>query len=264
MPPLALTAANTTISVKAVDLISSALLMLNAIGLGDPLPADDGAWGLECLQRRIDLINSQKQLIYAVNFQVFPCPTNTQPISIGPGAPVNHFVVPNPPVRIESANWILPGTNGNVDLPPMAILSDDEWAQISIKNLKSTLPTALYYSRDPVLGSVYLLPIPNTANNIRLQLWNALGQALALVTSLAMPPAYWSYLMCALATDLAPSYGGRALQAVNDPAFMLQYREARNAITGNNVGAPALKSDAPSSNRGGAIPDFNFLTGQRG
>jgi hypothetical protein len=78
-----------------------------------------------------------------------------------------------------------------------------------------------------------------------------------------MPPAYWSYLMCALATDLAPSYGPRAMQVVDSQSFMLQYREARNAIQGNNSGAPALKSDAPSSGKGKGIPDFNFLTGWR-
>jgi hypothetical protein len=247
----------------AGDLCASALLMLGAVSLGGPVQADDAQWSLECLQRRIDLANAQKQLIYAVNFQVFACPPNVQPISIGPAAPAGHFVVPDPPVRIESANWILPGTNGDVDLPPMQILSDQDWAAISIKNLKSTLPTALYYSRAALLGSVYLLPIPNVANNIRLQLWSGLRQALAVETVLAMPPAYWSYLMCAIATDMAPSYGPRATQMVDSNSFMLQYREARNAVQANNSGAPALKSDAPSSSKGRAIPDFNFLTGQR-
>lgn len=263
MPPLNLTAANSTISVKAGDLCASALLMLGAVSLGGQIQGDDAQWSLEALQRRIDLINAQRQLIYAINFQVFAVPANVQPISIGPAAPVNHFVVPDPPVRIESANWILPGVNGNIDLPPMNILSDDDWAQVSIKNLSSTLPTALYYSRGALLGSVYLLPIPKVAGNIRLQLWSGMGQALALATALAMPPAYWSYLMCALASDLAPSYGPRAMQAVDSQSFMLQYREARNAIQGNNSGAPALKSDAPSSNKGKGQPDFNYLTRQR-
>lgn len=263
MPPLNLTAANSSISVKAGDLCYSALLMLGAVSLGGALQGDDAQWSLEGLQRRIDLINAQKQLIYAVNFQVFPVLANVQPISIGPAAPAGHFIVPDPPVRIESANWILPGGNGNIDLPPMAILTDDDWSHVTIKNLSSSLPTALYYSRSALLGSVYLLPVPNVAGNIRLQLWSGLNQALITNTLLAMPPAYWSYLMCALAADLAPSYGPRAMQIVNDPAFMLQYREARNAITGNNTGAPALRSDAPSSGKGSAIPDFNYLTRMR-
>lgn len=263
MPPLNLTAANSTISVKAGDLCASALLMLGAVSLGGPVQGDDSQWSLECLQRRIDLVNAQKTLIYAINFQVFATPANTQPISIGPTAPVNHFVAPNPPVRIESANWILPGGGNDVDLRPMKILTDAEWAEVSIKNLRSTLPTALYYSRGALLGSIYLLPIPSVANNIRLQLWSGIPQALIPDTSLAMPPAYWSYLMCAITMDMAPSYGPRAMQIVNDQSFMLQYREARNAIQGNNLGAPALKSDAPSSRSGSARPDFNFLTGER-
>lgn len=260
MPPLALTAANSTVSVKAGDLASSALLTLNAISQGDVANADDSSWALECLQRRIDLVNAQKQLIYNENFTVFNFLANHSPNTIGPAGDFN---VPTPPVEIVSASLLLPSGSTHTDLP-LRLLTDSEWAANAIKDLTSTIPTALFYSRDFPLGNIILWPLATKAGSVRLQMWSNIAQALALGTSLAMPPAYWSFLMCALAADMAPSYGTRAMQVVESGSFMQQYREARNAIQSNNSEVPPLKSDVPSSRRGSAIPDFNFLTGQRG
>lgn len=251
---------DSAITVKAGDLVSSALREIGIGAPGEALAPEDSDWGLEALQRRIDLINAQRQLIYAVNFEVFQTPANTQPITIGPGA---QFDFPAPPIRIESATWILPSGGTNIDLPPMRILTDQEWAEVSIKNLTSTLPTALYYSRGASVGNINLLPIPNVSQQIRLQLWSALSQALALATNLSLPPGYWMYLLCAVASDVAHSYGPEQSEAVSSPSFMLKYREASNAIRQNNQTTPPLKSDAPNSRRGSVIPDYNFLTGFR-
>lgn len=261
MPSLPLTALNQTVAVGAGDLVSSAFRDIGVGSAGEALQAEDSDWGLENLQRRIDLVNAQRRLIYAVDFHVFTTPANTQPITIGPGS---QFVLPEVPIRIESANWILPGTNGDIDLQPMQILSDQEWSEVTIKNLKSTLPTALYYSRGATQGNIYLLPIPSQGNQIRLQLWTGISQALALGTKIGMPPAYWTFLMCAIAADAAPSYGDEAMQRVASPAFQAKYREARNAIQDNNNDVPRMKSGVPSGGKGRVIPDFNWLTGKRG
>jgi len=255
------TNANVSVSVAPEDLISDALLELGIGAAGETLQPEQVAQGLNALQRRIDLINAQKRLIYAVNFEVFTTPANTQPIPIGPGQTFN---VPDAPVFIESANWILPGTNGDVDLPPMRILTDSEWAQVTIKNLTNTLPTSLYYSRGASVGNIYLLPIPTVSEQIRLQLWSSLSQAIDDTTAIGLPPGYWMYLVCALASDLAPSYGQEFMAIVQSEPFMLKYREARSAITANNSGAPPLQSDVPSNRQRSNIPDYNFLTGIRG
>lgn len=254
------TAANANVSVAPSDLIVSAFKELGVGGQGEALQAEDQANGREAVQRRIDLVNAQKPLIYAVNFTLFNTPPNTSPITIGPGQTFN---VPSVPVRIKSASWLLP--SGPVDLPVMNDLSDDEYAEIALKSLTSTLPTALYYSRGAAVGNIFLLPIPTQGNQIRLQLWNPLAQAIDLNTPLALPPAYWMYLVCAVASDLAPSYGPQALEFVNSPSFMLKYHEASDAIRSNNQQTPPMRSGIPSSksNRS-AIPDYNFLTGYRG
>lgn len=260
MPSLPLTAANTTISAKAGDIGASALVEIGVIAPGEAMPGDQAGWVLESLQRRIDLINAQKQLIYAVNFQTFLTPASTQPITIGPGA---QFNVPDPPVRIESANWILPAGSSNIDLKPLWILTDQDWAQVSIKNLTSTLPTALYYSRGPAVGNIYLHPIPTVSQNIRLQLWSGLGQALAVGTNLSLPPAYWAYLVSALASDVAPGFGPNAVEIAQSAPFLMKYREARQAISGNNNVAPRVRTDVPGSKQSGVVPDFNYLTGSK-
>lgn len=259
MPPVTLTTANQTISVKVGDLIISALLMMGAAAPGEAISADDSNWGLENLQRRIDLINAQKPLIYNINFVLFNFLANHSPITIGPAGDFN---VANPPVEIASAALVLTTGGSSYDLP-IQVLKQSEWAGIALKSLTSTLPTAIFYSREFPLGNIYPWPIPKQANQMRLELWSNFSQAIDLNTNLAMPPAYWSFLLCTLALDMAPPFGAEAITRVQSPAFLQQYREARNAIQSNNGEVPPLASDVPSGRHGSAIPDFNYLTRQR-
>lgn len=262
MPPLNLTAANTTVSVKAGDLVSSALTDLEVLAQGENAQPGDSTWGLENLQRRIDLINAQRSLIFSESFPTFNLPTNTQPIPIGPAATFN---VPAPPVRI--VNWTLILINGTTQVEiPGDVLTESEWAQVQIKNLASTFPTHLYYERDFASGvnNLFFWPVPTQGGNkVRLRVWNNLPQALSAVTALALPSAYWMFLLCSLASDMAPSYGPQALEKVQSEAFKQRFRESRNAIVDNNAAVPPLVSDAPIKDRTGSIPDFNYLTGYR-
>lgn len=259
MPPLNLSAANSAISVKAGDLVVSSLTEIGAADLGQNVAPQDSQWGLECLQRRIDLINAQRKLIYAETFPTFPLVLNTQPITIGPGG---QFNLPVAPVRIKDWSLILNGTNPAVEIPGM-VLTESEWATVGIKNLGSTLATHLYYERQFPLGSLYFWPVPSQANSVRLRIWNALPQALSVLTQLAMPPAYWMYLVCCVASDLAPSFGEAAIALANSAPFLAKYREARNSIIDNTQDVPPLVTDAPLDDRNNSIPDFNFLTGYR-
>lgn len=248
------TAQNTTVSVKVGDLCDSILRELGVTAQGENSSAGNSNWVLENLQRRIDLVNAQRQLIYAETFPVFNLLTNTQPITIGPGG---QFVLPAPPIRIVGCSLIL---TGGVEIE-MQMLTEAQWEEVSIKGLTSTIAVALYYERQFPLGNLYFWPVPTQANQVRLRIWQNLPQALSLVTALALPPAYWAYLVCAGAFDSAVSYGMAAMQRVGSEVFKSKYREALNAIKDNNADVPPLKSGVPSGHKGSVIPDFNFLTG---
>lgn len=266
MARLNLTSGNQTVSVVASDLATSILQEIDVVAGSEVASGNDLTWVLENLQRRIDLINADRRLIYAETFPVFTLLTNTQPIEIGPTVPAGHFVMSQPPIRIADASLLLTvgggGGNGTVEVP-ILVLDENQWADVSIKNLTSTLCTAVYYERQFPNGNLFFWPIPTQENQVRLRTWVNLPQVLQASTSLALPPGYWMYLLCAVASDVAPSFGAPALQRIGSQPFIVKYREARNAIVDNNKSVPPLVSDAPQSRKGSSIPDYNFLTGWR-
>lgn len=252
------TANDTAVSAKASELYTSAFREIGIGAPGEALSAEDAAWGLEKLQRLIDRINAREQMIYNVNFALFTLPTNQQPITIGPGGT---FDVAQRPVKIASASLVLTSSPTAVDVP-LGVRDNAWWRAQRVKGLTSTLPTDIYYSPDTPLGNLYPWPIPTQGNDIRLEMWVNLTQAINGNTLLALPPAYWDYLVLQLATDLAPSYAEEAVQAAANLAPQL--REAKKIIQGNNITSPRMSTaEAGQTSRKGRAPDFNYYTGGR-
>ena len=254
------TAGNSSVTAKASELYTSAFRELDIGAQGEVLSAEDAAWGLEKLQRLIDRINARGPMIYNVNFSLFTLPTNTQPITIGPGGT---FDVAQRPIKIASATLVLSGTSPAVEYP-LGVQDNQWWRSQAVKALTSTLPTDIYYSPDNPLGNIYPWPIPTTENQIRLELWVALSQAINGATNLGMPPAYWDYVVMTLASDLAHSYGPEAMQLVSAPGFQRAFKEAQKAVEANNIKSPRMSTaEAGQSPRDGRRGDFNYYTGQR-
>lgn len=253
------TAGNNAVSVAPIDLITSAFYEINALAAGETPSAEDGAWGLEKLQRLIDRFNAMREIIFSANFNLFTLIPNHSPHTIGP---TGDFATPIRPTKILSASFVLNGGSSNpVDLP-VFIRDDEWWAANPLKSLTSSVVTDLYYSPDAVNGSLYFYPISNVAFPVRLEYWSSLAQAINLTTKLGFVQGYWDAIVLSLAIDLFPSYpaAGPAVYQIlreNQKAAMM-------AIFGNNDGPPRIDTNSgmPGTSNSGR-PDFNFLTGMR-
>lgn len=252
------TSGNSSVTAKAIELATSALMELNIVPQGQAASAGDAAWALEKLQRVIDRINARREMIYNVNFSQFTLITNKQPITIGPGG---DFDVPLRPVRLVSCQLVLTDNSPNVTIP-MGVQDDDWWAANQIKKLTSTLPTDVYYSPDTPLGNLNFWPIPTAVNDVILETWVGITQAVGLTTNIALPPAYWDYLVLTVARDLASSYGPTQIEIVSSAAFQATYRDAVKAMESNNETSHRLQSGVPKSGGRSVRPGFDFLTGR--
>jgi hypothetical protein len=256
--PQAFTAGNWSVSVKPIDLISAALQEISVIDPNEPLSARDAAWGLEKLQRIIDQWNAKREMIYAISFSLFNLIANHSPHTIGP---LGDFNIPQRPVRMESASFILnPNSNNPIDAPLIRIRDADWWAANPLKQLSTSIVTDLYYSPNIPLGQCFFYPICNIANPVRLEYWTGISQAINLATGLALPTAYWDALVLSLAKSLAPSFE-KSLSA----EFRDNYYEAMKAVLDNNDAPPRIDTNSggmPGSASTGR-PDFDFLTGMR-
>jgi hypothetical protein len=255
--PTVLTPGNAAVQVTPQRLITSALMEPGILAAGEKLSAQDGAWGLEKLQRLIDQFNARRELIFSVGFNLFTTVANLAPHTIGPGG---NFNVPIRPVQIISASFLLnTGSNNPVDTP-IRIRDEAWWAANPLKSLTSSIITDLYYDPAPQLGNLNLYPICNVANPVRLEYWNSLPQAVNLQTVLGFVQGYWDAIVLDLAVRLCPSYNRPV------PADLQKQRDAAmSAIFANNDKAPRINTESsgmPSARRSGR-PDFNFLTGMR-
>lgn len=215
--------------VKTIDLITAALQEINVTGAGQVASAEDSEWGLQKLQRIVDLFNAKRALISGVSFARFTLIANHPIHTIGPKG---DFDLPQRPVSIASWALILAGGT-EIDLTHSAVRDDDWWAGVGPKGLTSNLPTDLYYSADSPLGSCYFWPVPTVARDVRLELWANLSMPLTMQTILAMPPGYWDALVTTLAVRLCPSFS----KAV-PPDLREDQRQAIQAIESNNLKSP--------------------------
>lgn len=256
-PPVA---AN-SLTISALDLITAAMQEIGANAPGEPVSPEDMTSVLKKLQMLIDGYNARRPMIFNVDFKEFTLPVNTQPVTIGPGTsnPPANFQVIQRPIEILSATLIL---NGGTDGPqqvevPLMIRDDDWWAQQSIKNLTSTLPTDLYYSPSWPNGQLYFWPIPTAVNNVRLELRSILVEVTNYNQAFTLPPGYWSLVVYDLADSIANLF-----ERPSSPDLQRRLLAARKAVESNNITSPRMASDSPSQkSTQRSRPDFNFLTG---
>lgn len=241
--------------IRALDIVEASMFEINVLPAGDDLSPENGAWGLQKLQRLLDKMNATRQAIYAVSFGLFTTTPNLAPHTMGPGGIFN--VTPRP-VRINSFSWIFnPGNGANATETPMKVVDADWWAAQPNKSLTSSISEYLYYDPQVPLGNVNFWPIPNIANQVRLETWTGLTVPIALSTLLTYPQGYWDAIVLTLAVELCSSFDKEP-----SPTLGERQKEAMRIVMGNNAHPPRIRTDdsMPQSGRGGR-PDYNFLTG---
>lgn len=253
---MAITPANSAISVAPQDLIRSALLESGIVAPEDKLTAQDAAWGLEKLQRLIDQWNARRELIFSTSFTLYTLLANHGPHTIGPGGDFN---VPIRPVTVVSASFLINSGSNPVE-EPMQMRDDQWWAANPLKTLTSAICTDLYYDAAAPLGNLNFYPICTVGAPVRLETWSSLAQAVSQTAKLGFVQGYWEAIVLDLGMALCSSYNRTAPQEMRE-----RWNRAMRIIEGNNNKPPTITtggSGMPGSRANGK-PDYNFLTGMR-
>lgn len=243
--------------ILASDVIAAAYREINVLPIGEPLPNDLAAHGLDKLQRWTDLCNANKEVIFTTAFTPYTLQANHGPHTIGP---TGDFIVTARPVEIYSAAFILNSGSSNPVDAPISIRDDDWWAANPLKSLVSSIVTDLYYDPQIPNGNLNFWPICNISNPVRLQTRSSLVAPLAVNTAMVFAPGYWQYTVLSLARELTAGFPN--LQP--SPWLETRWREAQRIIVRNNDDPPRIDTNSgmPGSGHTGR-PDFNFLTGLR-
>ena len=251
MPPL---------TYSALDIITDAIIETGALAPGEVPSADEAQWGFRQLNYLLDHWAARRNFVYANTFASYTLVPNLSPHTIGPSGT---FVVPQRPVKVVAATIILNNVNPNVEVP--LTLRDSEWwmTEVTIKDLKTSQPTDLFYNPDFPNGSLYYWPVPDTAYGTRLELWNVFSQFQTINDAIGGPggtttlaPGYRNALEKSLAEVLLSSY-----KLPPNPLLLAQAAQARLTVFGNNSKPPRMAtrdSGLPGPDNDLTQSNFNY------
>lgn len=202
----------------------------------------EGVDALRIINSMIDAFQAERIMVYAYLRTVWEITPNQQDYRIGnTGVQLSPTVRPpvvgydfGPIPRPEElllAGYIFSNTTPMVE-NPMRLLTYQEWAALSPKDLTSTIEYVGYYRSDVPNGVLQLWPVPTDPSVlVSLYTWQNIQRVPQLSTAMVLPPAYQALFEYGLAIRLAGMYPRRSRLA---PDAKDQYSAARVQVTGAN------------------------------
>jgi len=181
----------------ALDIIKGALRVLQVANPDVTISSEEANDALDGLNLMIDGWSNESLMLYHVTKEFFTLTPNQQSYTIGIGGNFNT----NRPIAIEYASLTYSGNSE----APVSIVAYDDWAAIQLKTI-AAYPNTLYLDDTYPLASIYLYPIPNSAQTLTLYSRKALTQFPNLTSTFSLPPGYARAMKFQLALELAPEY----------------------------------------------------------
>lgn len=187
----------------ALVLITDALKEIGVLAEGETPTAGQTTDALARLNRFLDRLAAENLAIYAVTRTTQAIVPSQASYTVGPSGNIN-IARPN---FIERVNFIDNAASPAVEYPLPDPMTEQQWTDITIKNLTSPFPKAVYYSPTYPLGTLTPWPIPTNSNLLWVvYAWTAVAQIAAQSDTVALPPGYGEMIVQNLALLLCPTY----------------------------------------------------------
>lgn len=198
----------------ALGIIKAAMRKAGVLTKNETPDSDEAADGLEMLNDLLASLSNDSLVVYARTVESFSLSAGTASYTIGSGATFNTAR----PVKIVSA-YVRSGT---IDYP-LRIISDEQYATISIKSIQG-IPEYINYTNAFPTATVNLYPSPGAAYTIYFVTEKEIS-SLSLSDTVSFPPGWKRMLIHNLAVEVAPEYGQQV------PATIVEIaRESKAAI----------------------------------
>lgn len=231
----------------AEAIIESALRLIGALAPGETPSGDEGTDALSVLNSMVDSWNAESLSIFTINRSVFNFIANQQAYTYGTGGDFNA----TRPAKIDHCSVLyLSNPSQPLELP-LQMLTDEQWSQIPVKAVYSTIPLQVWDDGGYPLRTLSFFPIPSSANQFVSYAWAALTSFTDLTTNNTYPPGYEKALRYNLAVDLAPEWGLQVPQAVAAQAM-----SSKAIIKSMNIGPIDLRCDGALVNPRGGYWDW--------
>lgn len=222
-----------------LDLITNAFAEFGQYAVGETVPSADAAFALARLNRMLDNWSTRQLYSYCSNEVTVPFGTSKQSYTIGRSAADFDY---DRPVKIEDARLVLISSTPYVYIP-LDVMNMDEYSDLRVPGLSSSIPTRLYYQATYPNGTLWPWPYPTTVTNmLHMHVWNKLASLASLSAVISLAPGYEEAVTLSLAERLCPAFGKQISQDLKDQA-----RKARADIQSLNSEPNKLKTDYPES-----------------
>ena len=177
-------------------MLLTALQMIGEKPVGGTLTANEQTEYLSRLNMWLELQANDGLICFATDTVSKVLIAGDGIYTIGSGGDINVAW----PTKIESA-YTIDGANVSRDIPN--IVTNDEWAQISLKQLGNMYPDTLWYDNSYPLGSVYLWPLPMGGLTLYMNVYQRLQSFPLISTVVSMPPGYEIMIVSNMAVFLS-------------------------------------------------------------
>lgn len=233
----------------ANDLINDALMEVQVLEAGEIPSAADASLAFTRLNAMLDSFQAERLMIFSViRVNLGNLVIGQQTYTVGPGAFFNQLR----PVRIERYGII---SLNNIAQPlelPLEELTVDQWADIPVKNIQSSLPQKVWDDQGWPYRTLSYWCIPSANVQATMYPWVQLNSFPDLSTDVTFPPAYYECLLYNLALRLANPFGGNI-----PPTLPQMAAESKARVKSLNIPMLDLRVDPALTNAGAK---YNWLS----
>lgn len=187
-----------------LDLITDALLEIQVLGENETPSAAQSTHALRVLNRFFDESAANRLNIYQVARTTFTITANDGSYTVGSGGDVSSIARP---VFITDVKFVDTSLTPDQEFP-LERLSDQSYADITVKDQTSTYPSKWYWRPTHPAGTLIFWPVPtSTTLTGVIYHWSAITYPVTLAGTVTLPPGYEEMLVTQLAVRLSSSYG---------------------------------------------------------
>lgn len=244
-------------------IVTEALRENNIVAYNETPSSSDIMLGLRRFNLFVDLLKADKLTIQEVKRSTFSLVASQTSYTIGPAG---NWVVERP-MFIARAGFV--DTIINATNPPetkIDVLTDEEWADITVKSTTAPSVQALWYYRNfssAEAGTIFVWPVCTVAAQVALYLPNPLDEvaetSAGLDTAIYTPPGYRLMLIMNLALNLAGPFEKEA-----SASTIAQASSSMDIVKRSNIRPMVAKMPERLMhlNRNRAGGQFNVRTGE--
>ncbi len=227
---------------NALQIISAAMRQTGALASGETPTSAEGQDSLSLLNQMMAAWSAERLMVFTITMQQFTLVPGQQTYTLGTGGDFNY---PRP-VNLYRAGIVWLANPAQPLEIPLIMLTDDQWAQVPIKNISSTIPQYLYDDGAFPLRNLNFWCVPTIADDVRLYMWTLLQQFADMITDYTFPEGYEEAIQYNLAIRLAANNIGTIL----NPMTLKLAQDAIARVKSVNIPLLDLSVDNALSGQG--------------